>query len=736
MDPKTGSLSQRPRSFSLLFCLIASLPGLAPTGVRAEDRPPDATGQVEVEQVHRVQIDVSVIDPRGSRWGSVRGIPRRAFRLWIDGSPLDPEIDERVEFDEICPSLEKKAGSGIRHPTLLVLVDLNFLDARMRFAVAGALDDLAAEAEQRDLRVKVVTFRRSLHTITPGFTSEPETIRRAAQTLRQTLSEGPPRRTPGQALEEISRDPERAIRSPDLFGDLDTDTRRLPRRRLPAMEFSLLGQDLIEDLAIGERQDLAAPTSVLAALDVDPRPSLAALESVMISHASLPGRKAVILFSSGWFDLPEELWLTYTSDLLLAAQKGFAIWTVDARGLLGSRGAETSSRLLGFLSASTGGEFIESAGRLSVSFDRAVEQLSCYYLFSIPAMPPKRGSKRHTVTVALDTRAHPEYWHYRIRATSGFTLLDRDALRRRRRLAALMEPAAHRFPEVRVTASYPRRDGPFYFTPIEVSVVLADLFFRSVGNSFQAELSWEGLVADSRNRTVCKIGDGRTHQIRSRQVPARFPPAMLVLRDHCRLPGPGSYQMRVLVEDLATGEAGAAAASLEVPAPSAELAPISALRLGRNSGRDFLLPNASKGETVIPRDRKRLGFIPLAEGEPIDWSDKLMLRFVTCRPGRPPAAVLFRDDPENGRKVLYQLLLSTGGTVSSDAGSCTEYQAVVPGSTLPAGHYGIALFDRSVPPGSNGELEQWLDTDRADALTFFEVEQAVPRAEPVDNRHT
>ncbi|MDQ7006655.1 MAG: hypothetical protein Q9Q40_05450 [Acidobacteriota bacterium] len=696
----------------------------------------ERTGRMDLQQVHRVQVDVSVIDPRGSQWGSVRGIPRSAFRLWIDGSHLDPETDSRVEFDEICPAPGEDPGGAEQRPTLIVLVDLNFLDARMRFAVARALDDLAGAAEQHDLRVKVITFRRQLMSLTDGFRSRPEAIRQTATRLRRTLSEGPSRQSPAARLEAIARDPQQAIRSPDLRGFLDPDTRRLPDRRLPAMEISLPGLDLSADRSLTGLQDVAAPTSVLAALETDPRPSLAALESVLISHASLPGRKAVILFSSGWFDLPEELWMAYTADLLLAAQRGFAIWTVDARGLLGSRGADASSRLLGYLSASTGGEFIESAGRLSVSFDRAVEQLSCYYLFSIPVAPPARGSRRHSVTVALDTKAHPEYWHYRIRSTSGFTLLDRDKLRTYKRLAALMEPTAHRFPEVRVTASYPQKEGRSYFTPIEVSVVLADLFFKAHGGTFQAELSWEGLVTDSRNQTICRLGDGREHQVRARQAPARFPPAMLILRDHCSLPGPGVYQVRVLVEDLATGEVGAALAEMEIPGPSAELATVSALRLGRNSGRDFLLPNTSTSQAVIPRDRDRRGFIPLADGEKAARSDKLMLRFVACRVSRPPAAILFREDADGSRKVLYQLLLSTGGTLASDEGSCTEYQAVVPASTLAPDHYGIALFDRNGPPASSKQLEQWLDAEHAEALILFQIEADPYRDEPLQDQQT
>ena len=746
MDPKTRSLAQRSGSIpSRVICALAAGVVLWGGFLWGEEDTPVQLPLTEHQLVHRVQIDVSIIDPRGRQWASVSGIPRDAFRLWVDGVPLDPETARRTEFDEICDGGETASPATTSQdaaPTILVLIDLNYLDARMRFAVVKALEALADEAAKTPLRTKILSFYRRVRSLTEGLTGDPEKIREAARRLAEMTSEGPPRNSLTQALEEISRDPQRQIRSATPLGELDDDTKRDPRASLPAMTITLPGQNQLLETKTPGINEIEAPSASLGRTRVDPRPSLAAIESVLLSHSSIRGRKALVLFSSGWFDLPEELWFTYVSNSLQAAQRGFAIWPVDSRGLLGSRGGDSSSRLMGYLSASTGGELIESAGRLSVAFDRALEQLSCYYLFSIPIPPPARGSKRHTITVALDTKAHPEYWHYQVRYATGIMLLDRERLRQRRKLAALMEPSAHRYPEVRVTAAYPDLEKKRYLTPVEVSVVLSDLVFEreAKGKKLRARFGWEGLVTDSSQRTVCRLGDGRERHVRVAQTPARFPPALLILRDHCSLPGPGRYHVLALVEDLATGEVGAAEALFGIPQPAASLSEVSALRLGRNSGRDFLLEASQLERTDVPRDRARRGFVPLARGEAIASEDRLMLRFVGCGIDRPPATVLFKigdgQDP-SVRRSLYQLLVSQAGVIETGEGRCTEYQALVPENTLGAGHYGIALFDPAGKPRSREELDEWLGGSRTLAVAEFKVDGSPPPAPaPPDGRRT
>ncbi|RMG48721.1 MAG: hypothetical protein D6718_01385 [Acidobacteria bacterium] len=675
-------------------------------------------------------MDVSVIDPRGDDWASVPHLPRDAFEIRIDGEPLSPQIAARTEFDEICPDAERTGPALLAdpRPTLVVLADLNFLDARARHAVARALDDLADIAAARPIRVKVLAFGHRVTALTPSFTSDPEVIRSAADDLRRTVGSGPPL---------IPRDPPTATFSPprpELSAPVDVVEPAPPDPERLRPPFAVAAPQLGAVTASGPRgpREPISPDRELAERsDFDPRPSLAAIESVLLSHAGEPGRKALVLFTSDWFDLPDRLWLSEMSETLLAAQNGFTVWTVDARGLAAA--GHRPSGLLGQLAAASGGGTVRSAGRLAVAFERALSQLSCYYLFSIPAEPPERGSERHSVTVALDTRRHPEYWAYRVKNPNGFTLLSPARHRERLRLAALMEPDAHRFPEVRVSASYP--DGKKWVMPVEFSVLLSDLSFEPTGKGFEARFGWEGIVTDEEGRTRCRLGDGRVRRVRVASPPARHPPTMLVVRTACPLGGPGLLDVRVVVEDIVSGEIGAGTSFVDVPEPGGGLARFSPLRLGVASGRDFLvalpLPAAD-----VPRDEARAAFVPLRPGEAVLTTDRLAARFVACGQEPPPRVVLYRRSSGAATpkvEALYQLLTAARGAVSRGGTVCREYEAVVPEKTLGPGRYGLAILDRRRRIPSRAALESLLAAGEAEARAEFRVAPAPQFLPPGDH---
>ncbi|UCF66073.1 MAG: hypothetical protein JSV80_09705 [Acidobacteriota bacterium] len=721
-----------------LSALLVSMVQLA-----AQTAPLDGTLE-EVEEVHRVQVDVSVIDPRGDNWASVPGLAREAFEIRLDGVRVPPELAERIEFDEVCAARPADSGElrdlplASTESTLIVLVDLNFLDIRMRHAVAEGLDELATMAARQRLRVKVLAFVRRLVSLTSGFTSDADQIRGSGRELLQVIAGGPPRGRPTGLDENFSADDLTSSETlEERFGGGTPPDIHQPE---PAFSLDAFSSRQEGPAAFQRVPGTVSPLRRLAELsEIDPRPSLAALESVMLSHAAIPGRKAVVLFSSEWFDLPEELWLTYLQAPLQAAQGGFTLWAVDAGGLARVGGSRSGSRLLGQLASATGGETLRSAGRLAIAFERALSQLSCYYLFSIPVEPPDKGSRRHTVDVRLDTGSHPEYWRYHVRAASGVTLLSRSRVRERRRLAALMEPDAYAYPEIRISAAYPV-DGDRWHIPIEVSVLLSDLLFQRVAEGeLEATIAWEGLVTDERGRTVCRLGEGRVHRVRSKTPPTRHPPSMLMLRTGCDLKRPGVYDVRAFVEDFASGDVGAGTAIIDVPEPRAGLARVSALRLGRNSGRDFLLEVPSGADGSVSRDVARRVFVPVFPGEGIAPEERLITRFVTCGTPEPPRVVLYRaaggpnaDDPfaSWSPSSLFQVLVSVRGTRSSEQISCREFEGIIPENTLTPGSYGLALIERDEPVKSKESLDLLLAERRVLALSEFRVFSPPPPPEP------
>lgn len=749
MGPETVSLAygsrrfrRRPWVFPRGAGIAAAVCILTPALGQAPAPPPRPSPLVEQQQVRRVQVDVSVIDPRGDAWSSVPGFERDDFLLRVDGRPLPPEIAARTEFDAICsdapvrPS-EPRDRLAPETPTLVILADLNFLDSRMRFGVTQALERLATIAETRPLRVKILAYSRRLLPMTAEFTSDPAEIRRAAAELSSVVAPGPP-------LEGIKAPPMREsadepIDTQALYDVTSGDSPPSPANDPTKEAFNIL---IPTDTGFRTAEITSArnPTAELASRDIDPRPSLAAIEAILLANASIKGRKALVLFSSPWFDLHEDLFLTYAYEPRRAAQGGFSIWTVDARGLGVPSAPGGGSRLLEFLATSTGGAPIRAAGSLGVVFDRVLSTLSCYYLFSIPLPAPEKGEERYSIDVRLDTAKHPEYWNYRVRTVSSVTIGSRQEMRRRRRLGALMDPSGFAIPDVRLSISYPSKNETLV-APIQVAALLADLTFvrDPERGDLVARFGWEGIVLDEAGNTVCALGDSLERTVRSESPPSRYPPTYLLMQATCALPGPGTYDARVLVEDLVTGDVGAAEVQLSLPTPATEMSGISAVRLSRSTGRDFLVEGERAKSRDVPRDVERRSLVPLLEQESVHPGDRVVLRFVACGVAGTPRTILFR--PANGAEgrtaseSVYQILPTPRGEVRSETTTCREYEAAAPENTLAPGTYAVAIIDPSIPAATRQDIDLILNKGQFMKKVEFRVIRPVaagpPPGEPV-----
>ncbi len=737
MGPESGSLAygprrfrRRDRAFPWGVAVVLFAAGLLPSARGEEPQtPPLPAPLVEQQQVRRVQIDVSVIDPRRDEWSSVPGFERDDFLLRVDGRPLAPEIAARTEFDAICT--DPAAGPPAQRdrlaqetPTLVILADLNFLDSRMRYGVSQALERLAAIAETRPLRVKILAYARRLLPMTIDFTSDPAEIRRAAAELSSVVAAGPP--LEGIRAAPTRESPDQPIDSRSIY-DITSGDGPPPQETTPTEAFTIL---VPTDTGFRTAEITSArnPTKELASRDIDPRPSLAAIEAVLLAHASIKGRKALVLFSSPWFDIHEDLFLTYAHEPRRAAQGGFSIWTVDARGLGVPSAPEGGSRLMDFLANSTGGTPLRAAGSLGVVFDRVLSTLSCYYLFSIPLAAPEKGEERYSIDVRLDTGKHPEYWNYRVRTASSVMIGSRQEVRHRRRLGALMDPTGFTIPDVRLSISYPARtDG--LVVPIQVAALLADLTFvrDPERGDLVARFAWEGIVLDAAGDPVCPIGDALERTVRSETAPSRYPPTYVLLQTSCSLPGPGTYDARVLVEDLVTGDVGAAEVQISLPSPETRMVGVSAVRLGRSTGRDFLLVAERAKARDVPRDIERRSVVPLLEQESVHPADRVVLRFVACGMAGTPRTILFRPpggiEGSTAAESVYQILPTPRGEFRSEETVCREYEAAAPENSLAPGRYGIAIIDPAIPASTRQDIDQMLNKGQIIEEVEFRVVQ-------------
>ncbi|NJN63504.1 MAG: hypothetical protein HC882_00615 [Acidobacteria bacterium] len=444
---------------------------------------------------------------------------------------LTPESASRVEFDEVCRSSASSHVATRSPPSrAIVFADLNYLDLAMRHSVADSLDDLADLVSVQPVEVKVLAFDRRVHELTAGFTGDPAEIRAAGRKLRERVASGSstflvvpkPNESTQTANEQTRVQPfsspraGRPLRVEDLLDD------PLSGRDPNSVGWGMGGADVWRG---------RARIRELMAGGVDPRPSLAALEAILLAHSGIRGRKSLIVFTTGGFDLPDELWLDYLPQTRLAAQGGFAISAIDARGFR-SELEGSGSGLLDYLTRTTGGEALRATNQFSAIFEKAFAHLACYYIFSIPLRAPEVGSETKSIEFRLDASRYPQYRGHRVRALGEVTVLDERAQATRRRLAALMAPDAHRFPEVRLSTTYPTEsDG---VTTIGVAAVLSDLLFEQRSDeddAFVASVAIEGVVSDATGRVACRLGDGRRRRRDRTLATGGSPAEPLGLRD-------------------------------------------------------------------------------------------------------------------------------------------------------------------------------------------------------------
>jgi VWFA-related protein len=654
-----------------------------------------------------IQLDVSVVDNKASERRSVPGLRKEMFELRVNGKRMRPEEYERVSFDEVCAGAEEGVPPDLLDRHLVIMLDFNYLNGQMRVDAARAIRRLADELPEA-YRAKVVGYTRSLYEISP-FTRDPEDLRRAAEFVETANWVGGP--GPQEDLgPEFS--PEGSPLTPlgTTFGPtVATD----PWTAGAAAAFARINTTF-------GGGDLSGLSEALASVGTSPgrglaehewarlaRGALAALEAVLRGHSELHGRNALILFTGERFYLEDDYLERETEGVFTAAQGGFTIWVVDAQGFSGGGALPTfRSALVTMLAGNTGGETLRASGDLGVVFSRAQEALDCYYLFSIP-VEGVDDSRAYSFVVSLRTRDYPELFGHVVRHRTPIRLQDRRTDRERKRTAALLNPDGWDTGlPVRAELSFPMGPGSSTL-PLEVSVPLTALEYRPADGVYEASFLVDAAVDRDGKDTVCVVPgekEATMHRVRLSRPPPPDSRGHLVIRDVCSYRGKGVYTVRAVVTDPEHAEPGATRASYRIgPEPGATL-DVGALRVGHNTGQEYLLDRPGPGQAIVPHDREREAFVPLLEGDAAGASDTLKFRYVLCGPSREEAKdalhrLIYRREGES-TQILFLLPGSNPsrplpGSFPRDP-FCVEIEDRLPPDSLKPGEYGFALI-RGLP---------------------------------------
>jgi hypothetical protein len=179
---------------------LTSLTLILPSGAVPSDAPLTGGFSEEVD-IRLLQLDVVVQDPKQAD-KPVSGLTLEQFRVQIDGQPLSEEQRAKLQFEQVC-------SSGESPSPVIAVVDLNFLDAKARGAVADEIEALAGGAGGGASLYKVYSLTRQTRLLTDGFTKDPSKLREAAQAIRETAWIG----EPGRTLTAGSSSPARSLDS-------------------------------------------------------------------------------------------------------------------------------------------------------------------------------------------------------------------------------------------------------------------------------------------------------------------------------------------------------------------------------------------------------------------------------------------------------------------------------------------------------------------------------------------
>ncbi|MFL6289325.1 MAG: VWA domain-containing protein [Thermoanaerobaculia bacterium] len=581
-----------------LFVVSALLAAVLPAAA-------DQTSQQFSDTADIVAVEIPVQVLRDGE--PVRGLTAADFEVWEGKRKLPVTGFEALDLNALPAGDEAwkspQAIAARRH--FLLLFDMGFSSPRGIVKAQGAARDLLAGLHPSDLVAVAVYVPSSGPQLLLGFTTDRAQVAQALDAL------GRPEMFNGAA------DPLQLVRATNGGGGYGGDMPRDPSEIIADIQNATDPADrheLIQELkdaskageggAVGPRFLESTEDKIERAERINRERAVTAMarafEDLAKTVGSLYGRKYVVLFSEG-FDSSVFAGTADVGEQHRAAfltMKGASAWAVDSTKRFGDTkttndleamleefrradcviqavdvgglrmGAGPGLELAGgrdslfFLAESTGGELFENYNDLSDAMKQMLERTSVTYVLTVQPEGLRRDGAYHEIRVSLKkdprgTRVVHRSGYYAPRPFGEQSPTEKLLQNAR----SLIDGAAGTIATSVLAAPFPT-GGPEAYVPVVIEVDGRSLKAGTQGWTVPVEIYAYAFDAKGQARDFFS----QTVGLELLKVGAALEQSGLKFFGHLDLP-PGSWAVRVLVRNAATGAAGIKSVTVQVPEP-------------------------------------------------------------------------------------------------------------------------------------------------------------------------
>jgi len=564
-------------------------------GIVAGQTPPSPDQSPDVIKVYTelVQTDVMVFDKQGR---FVKNLKREDFELRLDGKPQPIGFFDQIEAGSVDETRQLAAARGQsaatgknalpldRGRTVLFFVDDLHLSATSTFQARKLINQFVERDLGQNDEAEIVTSSGQL-----GFLQQPTDNKTVLRLATERLN----------SRTSMVKDLQRPHMSEYQALQIDRGDRDVLAYFVAELlaENRMMGnvEEEVKRRASAVLQQAASYSTI----------TLSALERLIKSCATISGRKLLFLISDGFFidtrnsDTTARLRMVTSA----AARAGVVIYSIDARGLIAtlddagvrkpidsrlSRGEQgeigASQDILNAVAQDTGGRALFDRNDLYTAVDNGLKETASYYLL---AWRPQRESDKSSKFRRLEVSVigKPDLT---VRLRKGFYDLEpptaertkpatdkasTEEIAQKKLREALMTPHPERGLPLSIDTRFLNTDSQTFALTSSIEIP-GEFVAPSSPAADGAQFEVVGAVFTDRG----EVGDRFSQRLGRK--PASDDSSHNLSYAHTTNLGPGLYQVRVAVRDLATGQIGTANKWIEIPDLSKGSLTLSSLLLG------------------------------------------------------------------------------------------------------------------------------------------------------------